>query len=140
MAYIDTSVLAAYYCPEKLSAAVQAELARDKSPTISPLVEVELCSAVALKVRIGELRADAARQVISLFQLHIADGRYDLIPITTREYALARDWISRLTVPLRTLDALHLAAAFARGITFLTSDKLLARAAGQLGVAYRLLG
>ena len=139
MAYIDTSVLAAYYCPEKLSAIVQAELARDKTPTISPLVEVELCSAVASKVRIGELSPDAASQVISLFQLHVTDGRYHLIPIATREYALARDWISRLNVSLRTLDALHLAAAFAQGMTCLTADKLLAKAAGQLGVACKLL-
>ena len=49
MAYVDTSVLAAYYCPEPLSAAAQTELGQLASPTLSPLVEVELCSAVARK-------------------------------------------------------------------------------------------
>jgi predicted nucleic acid-binding protein len=45
MAYIDTSVLVAYYCPEPLSRAAEKSIRSAASPAISPLVEVELCSA-----------------------------------------------------------------------------------------------
>ena len=42
MAYLDTSVLTAYYCPEQLSDAVGRVLRDISTPTISSLVEVEL--------------------------------------------------------------------------------------------------
>ena len=51
MPYIDTSILAAYYCPERLSHKAQKALARLDDPAISPLVQLELHSAVAQKVR-----------------------------------------------------------------------------------------
>ena len=58
MVYVDTSVLAAYYCTEPLSAAAQTAIREAHEPVISLLVEVEFASAVALKVRTGELTAN----------------------------------------------------------------------------------
>ena len=43
-AYVDTSILAAYYCPEPLSAAAEDALRRIEAPAISVLTEVEFCS------------------------------------------------------------------------------------------------
>ena len=37
-------------------------------------------------------------------------------------YHLAREWISRFTTPLRTLDALHLAVASQNNIRLVTAD------------------
>lgn len=139
MAYIDTSVLAAYYCPERLSGKVQKALAEVNSPTISQLVELELHSAVAQKVRSREFDAATAGRVISQFRLHLSDGHYDVVPIEVREYDLARTWIGSFSSPLRTLDALHLAVAFSNGLTLLTSDKSLARSAKSFGVKHELL-
>lgn len=139
MAYVDTSVLAAYYCPEPLSAVVQAELARISGPTLSSLVEVELSSAVAMKVRRGELDATSANRVLSQFQVHLSGGYYRNVHIGPGEFALARDWIGRFATPLRTLDALHLATAFSHGLPIVTADVGLARSAAILGVAHRLL-
>jgi hypothetical protein len=51
MSDIDTSVQAAYYCSDTLSRKVQDRLGRIDTPAISALVELELHSAVALKVR-----------------------------------------------------------------------------------------
>lgn len=48
-AYIDTSVLGAYYCPEPLSGAAEAALLELRDPCISPLTEVEFASLVARK-------------------------------------------------------------------------------------------
>jgi len=139
MAYIDTSVLAAYYCTEPLSTAAQRAIREDEAPTISPLVEVELCSAVALKVRRKELDVVAANRVLSLFQLHLDNGLYAMVPIQAREYTLAREWVGRFTTPLRALDALHLAAAFTNNLSLLTCDKNLARCAREFGIEHQLI-
>ena len=51
MIYVDTSVLAAYYCPEPQSEKVEDVLMQNHPWTISVLTEVELLSAIAKKVR-----------------------------------------------------------------------------------------
>jgi predicted nucleic acid-binding protein len=139
MSYIDTSALAAYYCPETLSRSVEKELRRDEAPTISPLVEVEFHSAVALKVRTREFDPPTANRIVSLFRLHLANGHYRLVAVGDREYGLACDWIGRFSTPLRTLDALHLAAAFASDLVILTTDRPLARSAKHFGVKCKLI-
>lgn len=139
MSYLDTSVLAAYYCPEVLSRKVQKALDQVTEPTISPLVELEMHSALAMKVRARELDIAAAGQVLAMFQLHLSDGRYRIVPIGTREYTLGRNWLSGFSTPLRTLDALHLAAAFANDLTLVSADKTLVRCARQIGIKHRLI-
>ena len=139
MTYIDTSVLAAYYCPEAFSRKVQARLGRLDTPAISPLVELELYSAVAMKTRVREFNEADARRILSLFQVHLADGYYRVVSIDVREFELARNWIASFQTPLRTLDALHLAAAFANDLSLLTADRALARSASQLGLRCELI-
>jgi len=139
MAYIDTSVLVAYYCPEPLSATAQQVIRDDVEPVISPLTEVEFCSALAIKVRTRELDMKMAQRLLSQFRLHLQDGCYRLVPVDAREYALACDWIKRFSTPLRTVDALHLATAFAGGLHLVTADRELARAAEHFAVTYRLI-
>ena len=139
MAYIDTSVLVAVYCPEPLSDAAQRAVRGAGTPTISMLTEVEFCSALSLKVRTGGLDARAATRILSLLRSHMKDGMYDLVPIGVAECALAADWIASLSTTLRTLDALHLAAAHSHGLTLVTADKSLAEAADHFGVKNRCL-
>jgi len=139
MTYLDTSVLTAYYCPEPRSPAVQRTLSRVQSPTISPLVEVELCCAIARKARAGEIQAADARRIVALFQLHMVESRFAVVPIQAAEYGLARDWITQFVSPLRVLDALHMAAAFSHGMRLLTADRDLARSAQHFGVKNRLI-
>ena len=74
-AYVDTSVLGAYYCPGPLSSAAEAALVRLQEPCISPLTEVEFASLIARKRRLGELGEREAGEVIRLFGQHVADGR-----------------------------------------------------------------
>lgn len=139
MHYLDTGVLAAYYCPEPLSNKVQKTLNRLAGPTISPLVELELHSALAMKVRNREMDAATAGQVAAMFQLHLADGHYRVVPIGAREYTLARTWIAAFNSPLRTLDALHLAAAFASDLTLISADRAMVRCTKQFGVKHELI-
>lgn len=139
MHYLDTSVLTAYYCPEARTARVQRILSTIDRPTVSPLVEVELYCVVSRKVRAGDLDASSARGIFSQFQLHLAEPRFQLIPIDATVYGLARDWIAQLSSPLRVLDALHMATAFAHDLCLLTADKQLARAARHFGVKHKLI-
>jgi predicted nucleic acid-binding protein len=139
MSYLDTSVLAAYYCPEPLSKKVQKALDQISEPTISPLVELEMHSALAGKVRSGELDTASAAQILAMLQVHLSDRRYRIVPIGAREYALCRSWLGGCNLPLRTLDALHLAAAFANDLTLVSAEKILVRCAGQLGVKHHLI-
>jgi uncharacterized protein len=139
-AYIDTSVLVAYYCPEPLSTKAQEAITKARQPQISLLVDLELRSAFGVKVRAGELSHHAAGRAMNLFQKHMADNCYGIVPIDATHFQIARDWISTFASPLRAADALHLAAAFANELTLLTADKALAKSAERFGVRCELLG
>jgi hypothetical protein len=128
-AYIDTSIVAAYYCPEALSHAAERVLRRTADPVVSPLVEVELCSAIARKVRARELEAVAGNRILSLFRQHLEEGRFRTVELEVSHYRIAGDWLGRFATGLRTLDALHLAIAFARQLPIVSADKTLIEAA-----------
>ena len=134
MVYLDTSVLAAYYCPEAASVRAEREILRCDAPAISRLVEVELFSAVARKRRERELSEADATRIVTQFRLHVDDGCYAVIPVETEHYELARDWIGQFSTPLRTLDALHLALCFTLDAVLLTADEQLDQAAQRFGV------
>ncbi len=138
MGYIDTSLLVAYYCPEPLSLRVQRALEKVDQPVISPLVEVELYSAVAAKVRLKQLDKKPARQILVLFQKHLTEGYYGIVPIEAAEYRLARDWLGGFASPLRAADALHLAAAFTNDLAIMTADRILAKSAKHFGVKHKI--
>lgn len=132
--YIDTSVLAAYYCPEPLSEKAQALLTTEERPSISTLAELELFSAISRKIREGSLvKADGDR-IIARFLSHVNGGFYNYLSIGDHHYRLARDWMGLFSTALRTLDALHLAIASTEELTMLTADRVLARSADTLGV------
>lgn len=139
MYYLDTSVLVACYLPESMSSKVQKRCAGTDATAISGLSEVEFHSAVARRVRMGDLSRDDALKVLSQFKVHIDDRLYRMAPVEQRDYMLARDWLATFHTPLRTLDALHLAVAFSNGFTVLTADKVLARSAKHFGVKHKLI-
>lgn len=139
MSYLDTSVLTAYYCPEAHSAKIQRMLSTMKNPTISPLVEIELHCAVARKVRAGEMGPAVARRIFAEFRTHLAEPRFNFVPIQMAEYSLACQWFEGLSSPLRALDALHLAAAFTNDLVLVTADKVLAKSAKYFGVKHNLV-
>ena len=132
-AYVDTSVLGAYYCPESLSAAAERALKKVRAPVISPLSEVEFASLISRKRRLGEVGAGQARQVLDLFESHVAEGYYRRMELTTEHFLRARQLIASPGSTLATLDAVHLASAITASIPLLTADKELARAAKHHG-------
>jgi uncharacterized protein len=139
MVYLDTSVLAAYYCPEAMSEKAEKAILRCDTPAISLLVEVEFFSALARKMREGGLSEPDATRIGTRFNLHMEDGYYEILPIDATHYEVARDWIGRFILPLRTLGALHLAVCFASDAVLLTADAGLAKAARHFRVPAKLL-
>jgi predicted nucleic acid-binding protein len=87
----------------------------------------------------ASLHRDDANAVLAQFRIHLADGLYRMVETGPREFELARGWLARFATPLRTLDSLHLATAFAHRQEIFTTDKPLARAAGQVGAKCRLV-
>ncbi len=139
MVYIDTSVLVAYYSPEALSESVQSFLRQQSRPALSVLTEVEFFSAVARKVRIQEIEKAAGNRIVAQLTAHIEAGLYTSLALENHHWKLARGWIGLFSVPLRTLDALHLALASVQGLELVTSDARLFKTAEELAVKARLL-
>jgi len=139
MFYIDTSVVAAYYCPEPLSEKAEDFFTSHMQPAISSLTEVELFSAIARKISEGSLDRSDASRITAKFLSHVDGSFYTLLPVLPNHYRLARDWIGQFHVPLKTLDALHLSLTSSAGRTIVTSDRQIAIAAERLAVDVLLL-
>jgi predicted nucleic acid-binding protein len=127
--YIDTCVLAAYYCPESMSEQAENILQTIQNPMISLLTEVELFSAISKKFRKNELTKKSAQQIVAMYKAHVKDGYYQKIPIKPEHYLYAQDLLESFNYSLHSLDALHLAIATCEKILLLTSDQNLAKVA-----------
>ncbi|MGH9452458.1 MAG: type II toxin-antitoxin system VapC family toxin [Terriglobia bacterium] len=139
MIYVDTSVLAAYYCPEPLSVRAERALHEAGERAISWLVEVEFVSALARKVRTRELRPADAHRILAVFQSHLEQGIYNRLALNSAHFVKAREWLATFTIPLQALDALHVAVAAIENCSFLTADTALAKACAKAGVTARLI-
>jgi uncharacterized protein len=139
IAYIDTSVLAAYYCPEPISTLAERTLRSLSSPMISELALVEFTSAVSRKVQEKTLAREAGTRILTQFESHLEEGYYLVLPVRTLDYRIARSWLAQLHGTLRSLDALHLAVAKAAGAATYTADRRLADEARAIGLPVKLL-
>lgn len=136
--YVDTSLLTAYYCPERDSALVQTYLTSGIDIAISRLTETELASALSRKVRMGELTSGHARKVLQLFDSHVGTA-FELLPVTITDLSAATRYIRRFDTALRTLDAIHAAVAVRANATLATADVRLSEAATALGIGTTLV-
>ena len=66
MDYFDTSVLAAYYCPEPNSPAAEKIILHSENPAISDLTELELVSALSRKIREKSITREDGRKIIAM--------------------------------------------------------------------------
>ena len=140
MIYVDTSVLVPYYFPDPLSSRVQRFLRETPGIALSDLGEVEFFSALARKVKERELQREDARRVAAVFMGHLEGGAYTRLELDRATYQTARSWISGFDVPLRALDALHLAVAATGALPIATADAAQARSAASLGLRVMYFG
>jgi predicted nucleic acid-binding protein len=134
MVYLDTSVLVAYYYPEPISPLVEKFVRTLSRPSICVLTEVEFASALSRKVRENTLTPEDANRIEKLFQSHVEEGLYRRLMIDADHYQRAKSWILQFVVPLRSLDAIHLAVAAGNRLKLASSDQGLCHAARHYGI------
>lgn len=134
-AYIDTSTLAKCYIRERRSLEVLEWVEQQGGTTTASLTLVEFRCLLARRRRAGQIDQPLERQALSEFDGHIRSGAWRIHPGSFTDFANARDLIDLLpTMPLRALDAIHLAVARHLAVEeFATSDKTQAEAARALG-------
>ena len=108
--YLDTSVFVKLYTREPDSAECERIVTGHKIVS-SELLYTELWSALLAKERAGTLTPEARQRVWQIFESHLLDDVVELIELNGHVLREAAEMIARVhpQVPLRTLDAIHLA-------------------------------
>ncbi|MBN8474366.1 type II toxin-antitoxin system VapC family toxin [Sulfuritalea sp.] len=134
MIYADTSALVKRYLEEPFSTEFDA-LFQQGAMAISRLTVVELRCALARRRRNREIDALRENRINAELAADVQDGALHLGSVGDGDFNAAYHLIGRLAdIPLRSLDALHLAAAGQIGAdAFATADKTQAEAATALG-------
>jgi predicted nucleic acid-binding protein len=140
--YVDTSALAKRYVNENRSDDVDAFLAMQSLILITPLSRAEMRSMLARRRRLAEIDAELEAQVFATFLDDIRQGFFIEHVFDEKVFSGAVNLIGQMpAVSLRTLDALHLAAAQQLGAeTLATADAVMRDAARELGIATEFFG
>jgi predicted nucleic acid-binding protein len=98
------------------------------------LTVVELRCALSRRRRNREISARVERAAFRLFESHVRDGLLDVLTMQDAHFVGALQILEELRqIPLRTLDALHLAVARANKVKAIaTADRIMASAATAL--------
>jgi predicted nucleic acid-binding protein len=140
MLYFDTAYLVRCYIPE-IGHELVRDLADDQDSIAScELARVEFASAVHRKVRDGWLTARQAKIVWKQFDLDAEAGHLVWFPVSSSILgrACTRIRILDRSVPLRALDAIHLACARENGFEeIFSNDRHLLSAAPHFGLKAR---
>lgn len=108
--YLDTSVIVKLYTREADSTACE-KIVQGHKLVSSELLYAELWSALLAKERGGSLDPHHRMLVWQLFESHLIDGLVELVALDGVIVQEAAEIMAKMhpEVPLRTLDALHLA-------------------------------
>jgi predicted nucleic acid-binding protein len=131
--YLDASALVKLFVPEAESDDLNQSLAGLTDVIISDLALTEMASALGRRLREQRLTREVAQRLYrEASKLHASAHHAELTPPIHRR---AERLMLSLALPLRALDALHLATALdAEAATVVTFDPRLRDAAGSQGL------
>ena len=141
--FFDTSALGKHYQAETGTAVVDGLLAAPGGRHfVSRLAGLELHSALAKKVRVGQLTAADFQLVTRLFRADVSAKRLEVVRVLASHFRAAEQLVRRvgLASNLRTLDALQLAVALSldepgRPVGFVCADRALCAVASAEGMS-----
>lgn len=132
--YLDASVLVALFTHDAMSAQADAFLrSRAEVVIVSDFAAAELASAIARKVRMGNLSVEQAQAAFSDFDAWMVRS-VECSRLLPADIAVAATFLRRLNLSLRAPDAMNIAIAQRVGATLATLDQRMALDAATLGV------
>jgi len=141
MFYLDTSLIVAALVNEEASERASAFLWEAVNTTrvvVSDWTLTEFSSAIALKIRTGQLNSDYQAEIQNVFDGLVMET-FELIPVERRHFLLAAKLAAQRNVNLRASDALHLAISEETRTELVTLDRRMAEAGAALEIAARLI-
>ncbi len=133
--YFDTSFAVTIFTAEERTPLAQAWIAEhiDQEFYISDWTKAEFSSALSMKIRTGALTLETRAKVLSDWRVFEAASLGN-VAVSPEDFLTATRYSDRHELSLRASDALHIAIAYGAGLTLVTLDKRMAKAALEFGV------
>lgn len=137
--YVDTSALAKWYVNEAHSEEFEGFINQVGQGLIARLTVVEFRCLLARRRRAAAIDTRQENAAFRAFETDAKDGYWRIEPVHDAHLLTALDLLERLrAIPLRTLDAIHLAIArTSKANMIATADKIMADAARLLELETR---